>query len=134
MKRIIQDDNTGCGFACVAMVTGKTYQEIKQCAIGLNICNKNGPYYTSTKDVCSLLESYEIGFSKGRHVKKWSSINDNSIAAINYNEKSDTWHWVVYIKENKGKEYVLDPNKQVKSIRRMDWKRMRLRSYIPISI
>jgi len=133
MNRIIQEDNTGCGLACVAMVTGKSYQEIKLLAIHLNICNEKGPYYTRAKDICSLLKYYRIGFSKVRHVKNWSSINDNSIVAINYDEKLDTWHWVVYI-NGYINGYVLDPRKKVKSIERKDWNRMRPRSCIPITI
>lgn len=38
MKRIKQEDSKGCGLACLAMVTGESYAEVKRKARNLYLC------------------------------------------------------------------------------------------------
>lgn len=71
--------------------------------------------------------------SRGRRLTHWESLTELSIVGINYNDKSDTWHWVVYVPSARG-GYVLDPRAAVKANRRYDFYRMRPRSYIPIGL
>lgn len=134
IKRVIQEDSTGCGIACIAMVAGISYAEAKQITLNNEILKKSVKnFYTTTKDLVNVLNSIGIESSKGRKVRYWSSINTISIVGINFLETTDTWHWVLFIPdEDTG--YVLDPSKRVKTEKRTDFSRMRLRSYIPISL
>ncbi|MEX5443408.1 cysteine peptidase family C39 domain-containing protein [Acinetobacter schindleri] len=133
VKRIIQEDSTGCGLACVAMITNLTYSEVKKEAIKRSIIKPSKSFYTTSNNLIRLLSILDVQAKKGRAVKKWESIKSLSIVAINFREKSNTWHWVVYVPDtNIG--YVLDPNKKIKTEKRVDLSRMALRSYIPIVV
>jgi len=82
-------------------------------------------------DLITLLDYFDFKAKRGRKVNHWSSIQCVSIVAINFRESSNCWHWVVYVPdENQG--YVLDPHKKIKNDKRVDFSRMRLRSYMPI--
>lgn len=41
IKRVIQEDSTGCGIACVAMVAGISYAEAKQITLNNEILKKS---------------------------------------------------------------------------------------------
>lgn len=132
MERIRQEHRTGCGIACVAMLRCVTYAEAMSVALKvLDWSESQRTYYTSSSQLQSLLRKMNISAMKGRSIRKWSSLPDIAIVGINHNEKSDTWHWVVFRREA-DREYVLDP--QSKREFRTDFGRMRLRSCIPINL
>lgn len=113
---------------------GISYAEAKQITLNNEILKKSVKnFYTTTKDLVNVLNSIGIESSKGRKVRYWSSINTISIVGINFLETTDTLHWVLFI-PNEDTGYVLDPSKRVKTEKRTDFARMRLRSYIPISL
>ena len=120
IKRVIQEDSTGCGIACIAMVAGISYAEAKQITLNNEILKKSVKnFYTTTKDLVNVLNSIGIESSKGRKVRYWSSINTISIVGINFLETTDTWHWVLFI-PNEDTGYVLDPSKRVKTEKRTE--------------
>lgn len=132
MQRIIQIDSTGCGLACVAMLAGRSYEQVKRNSIRLGILEESGPFYTVAKNLRELLRSYNISCDSGGKIRKWESLPDKAILAINHQEKSNSWHWVVFVRESKEEFYILDPRRAVKSERRTDFGRMQLRSYIAV--
>lgn len=131
VRRILQEDSTGCGLACVAMVAGTSYAKVKAIAIRLGIAGERPPYYTSAKNLSMLMRELGLRSSKERMLSDWKAFSSPSIVGINFNEKHRTWHWVVYVPSADG-GYVLDPKKVIKSARRTDFSRMRPRSYIPM--
>lgn len=132
IRRVIQKDGTGCGLACAAMLGGTSYLRAKTLAVRLGISSDRPPYYTSAGQLSLLLRNLGLRPSKGRRLSKWESLQGLSVVGINYREKDDTWHWVVYVPSADG-GYVLDPKKSVKTARRTDFGRMIPRSYIPIT-
>lgn len=132
MQRIVQVDSTGCGLACVAMLAGRSYEQVKRKSIRLGILNDKEPFYTVTQDLRELLANYNISSKPGRKVRKWESLPDKAILAINHQENYGIWHWVVFVRVSSEKFYVLDPRRAVKTERRTDFGRMRLRSYIEV--
>lgn len=53
---ITQEDSTGCGIACIAMVTGKSYQEVKEIV-------KTEPNFAMTpKQLQHALEQYKMAY------------------------------------------------------------------------
>ena len=131
IKRILQEDATGCGLACIAMIVGETYAEVKKIALDNEILEEKRTFYTTSSDLITILDHFHVKAKKGRKVSHWPSVQTLSIVAINYKENNDSWHWVVYVPdENQG--YVLDPHKKIKNDQRVDFSRMKLRSYIPI--
>lgn len=133
MNRIRQEHKTGCGIACVAMVTDNaTYSKVIKIARKLFDWNDSQrTFYTSSAQLQKLLLSFKGQTKKSRAVRKWSSLPETAIVGINHNEKSNTWHWVVFRREA-DTEYVLDP--RAKREMRKDFGRMRLRSCIPIDL
>lgn len=132
MKRIRQEHRTGCGIACVAMLSGAAYAEVMSVAAKVfNWSESQRTFYTSSTQLQSLLFKMNISALKGRSIRKWSSMPDTAIIGINHNEKNDTWHWAIFCREA-DREYVLDP--QSKREVRTDFGRMRLRSCIPINL
>ncbi|WP_082783655.1 cysteine peptidase family C39 domain-containing protein [Snodgrassella sp. CFCC 13594] len=131
--RIIQEDSTGCGLACAAMLGRTTYSRAKSLAIELGIVSNHPPFYTSSRELSLLLSELGLHPSKGRRLSHWESLKCLSVVGINYNDKTDTWHWVVYVPSANG-GYVLDPKKSIKSDKREDFNRMVPRSYIPVAV
>ena len=133
MRRIKQEDATGCGIACAAMIAGVSYARARTRAVELGLVDCAPPHYTSSRQLRQLVGSFGATASRGRRLTHWTSLSELSIVGINYNEKSDTWHWVVYVPSTHG-GYVLDPRAAVKADRRYDFPRMRPRSFIPIEL
>lgn len=120
MRRVVQEDATGCGLACIAMLSGRKYQEVKNLAVSDLDFDNEGYFYTGTRDLVQLGESFglKVG-TRRRKFKKFDLLPNKAILAINYKEKSDTWHWVVFHRSNK-EQYVLDPKKSIKNTKRKD--------------
>ncbi len=131
-KRVIQDDSTGCGLACVAMLSGYSYAHVRKKAIEKKILQTNGDFYTNFSDIRNLLIEFKITAGERKLKRQWKNLPLKSIVEINFNKDTKNWHWVVCINEEIGM-YVLDPNKKIRSNKRTDFNRMRIRSYIPIN-
>ena len=54
MRRIEQEDSTGCGLACIAMLAGTTYKKVKRKAIDKSEVPEEGPFYTDTPNLYRL--------------------------------------------------------------------------------
>jgi ABC-type bacteriocin/lantibiotic exporter with double-glycine peptidase domain len=133
MKRVRQEHGTACGIACVAMIAqGVTYSKVMKVARKLFDWNDSQrAFYTSSAQLRKLLLAFKVQTKKCRAVRKWSSLPDTAIVGVNYNEKTNTLHWVVFRREA-AIEYVLDP--RTKSDIRKDFSRMRLSLCIPIDL
>ena len=134
IRRIVQRDATGCGLACVAMLSKVSYSEAKALAATLGFAPKKRSYYTESWQLRQLLKDLGVRSQRGRRVSHWSSIGSLSIVGINPTVRRGHtyWHWVVYVPGPHG-GYVLDPMASIKSSRRTDFGRMRLRSFIPVT-
>ncbi len=125
MKIVSQRDRTGCGLACVAMVTGQTYYQVRRKYHVNHKVNKIAfDYSTNARDLHNLSE---LVSPKMISVKKWDTIPDFAIVAIG-NRKSGGWHWVVFERKD-GIGVFYDPWK-VKV--RTDFGRVNLKAYVPI--
>jgi ABC-type bacteriocin/lantibiotic exporter with double-glycine peptidase domain len=104
IKCVRQKDASGCGIACVAIVTGTPYETVKRLMFG-DI--KRRGFHTETLDLKRALR--QLGRKpgaraiplQGRHL---SDLNFQAIVATNRNPAGTRWHWVVW----DGKK-VLDP-------------------------
>lgn len=120
MRRVVQQDSTGCGIACVAMLAGKTYVQVRKLALEILSLEEGDPFYTGTKDLVSLGERYNLKIGvRRRKFKAFEALPDKAILAINYKQNTDTWHWVVFHRTAK-EPYVLDPKKSIKKDKRKD--------------
>jgi len=136
MRRIIQKDTTGCGIACIAMLTKQSYLKIKKSLLEIPGFTKDDYFYTDASDLRTLASKHKVVLAKRmRKFTSWSNIPDKSLLAIKYkkgkNKQESTWHWVVFNRTNKG-EYIVDPNKTVKTNKRTDFGRIIVKWHLPV--
>ena len=133
MKRILQENPSGCGLACVAMLANKSYKEVREKARSLGF-DSDRCLRTSAGELRSLLK--ECGISASKHLisfRNWDQLPDICILAINYNKSTEIWHWVVFASTN-GSKYVFDPNPHIKTDKRTDLRRIKAKWYLKIEL
>ena len=131
MKRIIQKDSSGCGLACIAMIAGISYRQVRKWSTKIG-CSKDGHFDTDASDLRELASCSKIALaSRKRQFRSWDKIPHKSIVAINYMEKTDSWHWVVFARDG-DRKYVLDPKPSIKSDQRTDFWRMKGKWFLPV--
>ena len=131
IRRIVQKDSTGCGIACVAMLCGNTYSQVKAIATDFGFVPNNYGHSTESWQLRELLSHFGVKSDRGRRLSHWHSLNCFCIVGINYNKNSDKWHWVVYVPDESG-GYILDPMGTIKTSERRDFNRMRPKSFVPV--
>ncbi len=90
-------------------------------------------FYTGTKDIRELGGHFNNKVGKRRRkFKSFDALPDTAILAINYKEKSDTWHWVVYIR-TANDEFIYDPRKEIKTDKRRDFGRFKASWYLCVN-
>jgi ABC-type bacteriocin/lantibiotic exporter with double-glycine peptidase domain len=139
-RRIKQEDTTGCGLACIAMLSGKKYKVVRKKAVDLGIQQENKrTFYTSANELKKLGEQFGVSIKNSRKNpweeygfpwKDWVHLPNKAIIAINYNKKKK-WHWVLFVRE-KCSAFVLDPKKKGKNDQRTDWGRMKPKGFLPV--
>jgi len=131
MRRIRQRDPTGCGLACIAMIAGTNYEKVRDIAVELG-WDETGDFYTGNRDLRDLGKYFGIEIGKIRRpFKSFDALPEAAILAINYKKQSDTWHWVVYRRTRNG-EFVYDPNQSIKTNKRKDFGRIKVKWFLPI--
>lgn len=97
MKYVKQLDEFGCGIAAVAMIVNKSYTEVKNKFLELNLPIKKGTWNT---DQVKVLKYYGIKSKIRKKPKKWKDIKNDALVIV-YGH-----HTVVY---NKKKHCLYDP-------------------------
>lgn len=105
MKWIKQIDDTGCGIACVAMLTGRHYNEVKSVLIEQVFAEPEVVFYTRHHHIKKLIHLFGCE-SVSRRFLRWRDIRGHAIVPIN--RSGNNFHWVVFV--NARQPYVLDPN------------------------
>lgn len=132
MKRVLQQDASGCGLACVAMLANASYAQVKDEALKLPHFTLEDTYHTQGIDLRILLNRFHIQCGK-RLVRfsEWNRLPDCCVLAVNYNERYQMWHWVLFLRVGPD-SYVLDPRKTILSSKRRDFGRMKPFWYLKI--
>ena len=97
-----QFEKGDCGVACVAMITGRPYEEIERAFQKQGLISK-GQYYTFHEDLIAILESFGWQAQR-REFSTWQSVQYPAIVKVNV-RAGNYWHWVVLA----GERQVLDP-------------------------
>ena len=129
VERVIQQDATGCGLACVAMVAGVTYSDVRCIAVEHLGFDPTGPFYTYLDDLRYMLDWFGYGLRRWTLFKTYGPISPLSVLEIERTGPHN--HWVLLVKCALDM-FVLDPSPGVKSTRRRDWYRLRPVSYANI--
>jgi ABC-type bacteriocin/lantibiotic exporter with double-glycine peptidase domain len=133
IRRIKQKDKTGCGIACIAMLADRRYEEIRKIALSDLDFERRGDFYTRARHLRKLGKSVGVVIQdeRPRKFKGWDDLPDKAIIAINPKDNCQTWHWVVFVRED-GSDFVLDPKPSVKSDHRTDFGRMKPVAFLPV--
>ena len=133
LRRIKQEDPTGCGLACIAILAGVSYTEIRKIAVDDLEFDESGLFYTGTTHLRKLASKYNIKLSKRRRqFKSLEALPEKAILAINYDGNVDTWHWVIY-RRTLNEEFVYDPKRSIKSNKRTDFSRMKIKWFLQVT-
>lgn len=117
VKHTFQKDDSGCGIACISMVVGKSYYEVKAILFEQNFYkNLDDDLSTTFKELAKAFDLFKINTSKKRKFKMWKNIPAKiAIASTNY-DKYGIWHWVLFVRDIEG-FFIYDPGKPKKKIR-----------------
>lgn len=132
-KIVVQEDTTGCGIACAAMLAGKTYHAAKKRAKGLGLFPDDRTLYSDICDLRPLLESYNIRLGKKVPFRNWKEVPSPAIVAIKYRDGVDasSWHFAVFHEGDSGPS-VLDPSRRLRCNARTDLGKIRPQWYVPV--
>jgi ABC-type bacteriocin/lantibiotic exporter with double-glycine peptidase domain len=97
-----QFEKGDCGVACVAMIIGKPYEEVKRAFRERGLVS-DGEYFTCHKDLIAVLEGFGCTV-KRRKFSSWRSVRFPAIVKVNV-RAGNYWHWVVLA----GDRRILDP-------------------------
>ncbi|SNB45245.1 cysteine peptidase family C39 domain-containing protein [Geobacter sp. DSM 9736] len=130
---VVQEDATGCGIACAAMLAGKTYHAAKRRAKELSLFSDDRNLSSDISDLRPLLESYNIRIGRKTSFRNWNEVPSPSILAVKHKAgaESECWHWTVFHRRENG-PVILDPDRNLKSNVRRDLARLKPKWYIPV--
>lgn len=134
IQTVVQQHESGCGLACVAMLTGNSYAAVRQRAAQLGIVATDERLWSQTDYVRRLLADYGVSLdSAERPFACWEHLPDLALLAIKYRlvEGQPLWHWVVFCRRN-GQPLVLDPAAYLSSNERSDFDAMTPQWFIPV--
>ena len=115
MKHGPQSNDHDCAFACIAMIAGKTLEEVRTTAIRLFRHPEHGPYYITETLINSLLAHYGWVSTVYKPVTSpISGLPDLAILMVDYDEERELGRHVVFHRltsagQKPAIEYVLDP-------------------------
>ncbi len=123
---VVQEEVSGCGIACVAMLAGVPYNEVKERANAQGIFAEDTKLWSETNYVRTLLNDYCIAAEPSeRPFTSWDALPDLALIAIKYHleEGKPFWHWSIFNRNNQ-QAAVLDPAAYLKDNRRTDFENM----------
>lgn len=134
MKPVIQLERTGCGIACVAALTGKSYGQARATAQALGIDAADPALWSDTQYVRRMLR--HLGVRSGSTevpFRGWQLLPEIALLATKWHAEQGwpCWHWAVFVREG-STSYVLDSKRSLKSHRRTDFGRIKPKWYIPV--
>ncbi|HEC19729.1 MAG TPA: hypothetical protein ENI97_10350 [Gammaproteobacteria bacterium] len=136
MKPVIQQEATGCAIASAAALAGVSYAAAKRVAASLCIHAGDPGLWSDTAHIRRLLKHYQIRTNAEQTpFKNWAALPDHALLAIKWHKENGIpyWHWVVFVREANGEEYVLDSKKALKRNRRTDFGRIRPKWFIGVT-
>ena len=134
IEPVIQEEASGCGIACVAMLAKKTYKEIKEIANANGIFAEDERLWSETDYVRTLLRHFNSKIWRGETgFSSWDELPNLALLSIKYRIENDRpfWHWVVFNRDN-GQSMVLDPASYLAENRRTDFEHMNPKWFIAI--
>ncbi len=134
IKPVVQEEKTGCGIAYAAMLSNRSYQQVRTIAEQLGIFADDPELWSETKYVRNLLAHLEVKVAdREEPFQDWNHLPDCALLAIKWHLEKGTpyWHWTVFVREGQ-QTYVLDPKKALKKNICTDFGRMKPKWFIEV--
>lgn len=114
IKKIVQTDRYGCGIACLAMVTGESYESARQCfnMMGLGVRRNGKPAYsTSSREMQYALASSGL-MVESRRWSDWEGFHGLGVMKMrdDWRGEKGRWHWAVAFRHREFGVAVFDPH------------------------
>ncbi len=113
--RVQQSNDHDCAFACVAMIVGKTLDEVRQTAIDKFKHPRRGPYWITEDLISKLLVHYGWVATVFKESTGIASLPDLAIGMVDYNPDTEIGRHVLFHRmatpgnPKQVTEYVVDP-------------------------
>jgi len=134
MRPVTQEEISGCGIACVAALSGLSYQEVRTVANSLGIFAEDSNLWSDTRYVRILLGHFGIAADQNELLfSSWDTLPDLALLSIKWHLENGRpfWHWVIFWRSPNG-PVVLDPKQSLKTHTRTDFWRIQPKWFIPI--
>lgn len=134
MELVIQEEVTGCGIACIAALSGLSYQEAKALANGLGISSEDSELWSDTRHVRDLLRHLDIPVSSQEvPFSSWEELPKPALIATKWHIENGrpSWHWAIFWRGPNG-PVVFDPKKSLTRHTRIDFWRIKPQWFIEV--
>ena len=128
MKLVNQEDTTGCGIACLAMVAGSSYARAKQAIFK---SRKPQKWYTFWPQLRRGMDQLGVIYEdRALRTSKLNKIKKRAIVGVGGGPRTPDSHWVVYDPQS---GLVYDPSKKYSSPRQASKFKKPIYSYLYVS-
>lgn len=114
IQKIVQDDPYGCGIACLAMVTGVTYDHARQQfnEYGLGVRRGSRPGYSTSSGEMRMALGRSGLLVDNRRWKGWAAFQGLGILKVkdDWRGAVGRWHWVVAFRHPLYEIALFDPH------------------------
>jgi len=112
--RVQQTDDCNCAFACIAMLAGKTIDEVRQVAIDKFKHPKHGPFWIDESLISKLLTHFGWVGTVFKESTGLASLPETAIAMVEYNPDTEIGRHVLFNRvtppgAKQPVEYIIDP-------------------------
>lgn len=135
MRPVIQEDTTGCGLACVAMLAGVSYRHVKAMAGQRGIKVEDPRLWSDTRYIRELLAGYNISVSRQVSTfTSWNRLPPLALLATKWHRCNHNvfWHWAIFCRGLE-RSVVIDPKAALKNNIRTDFGRIKPKWFIKIN-
>lgn len=111
-KRVQQSGDFDCAFACIAIIAGKSLEEVREAAITHFGHPKHGPFWIGEELICKLCAHFGFVASIYKEVTSHTHLPGVCMLLIEYDPATEVGRHVVYVNDKRQKpavEYVIDP-------------------------
>ncbi|AIV50021.1 hypothetical protein X949_253 [Burkholderia pseudomallei MSHR5609] len=119
-KYVAQTNDFDDVFACAAMVSGKTIDEVREIAIAKTRHPARGPYYLGETQIAALLAQLGLVATVYKEVARVADIPDVALLLVDYNAEMEVGRHILFHRAKASHasgttiEYALDPSLHAK--------------------
>ena len=102
MKRVVQEEKTGCAIASSAAIAGVSYKEARKISHSIGMYAEDSNLWSETNFIRKLIKKFGIKTGKKEiPFTGWESLPNCALLVIKWHIERGKphWHWVVFVRE-----------------------------------